>query len=62
MEAQVVGEKILEVDKRCIIVKTFFVMHGVENTGIAVLNLALFYLSSNFHKMKLPTVSIKSCT
>jgi hypothetical protein len=53
-------EKILEVGDQSSIVKTFFVMAGVQNIGIAIAILALFLLSSNFHKMKIPTVSLKN--
>jgi hypothetical protein len=53
-------EKILEVGDQCSIVKTFFVTVGIHNIGIAIAILALFLLSSNFHKMKISTVSPKS--
>jgi hypothetical protein len=53
-------EKILEVGERCSIVKTFFVMEGIQKTCIAIAILPLFLLSSNFRKMKIPTVSTKS--
>jgi hypothetical protein len=53
-------EKILEVGDQCSIVKTFFVTAGVQNIGIAIAILALFLLSSNFHKMKIPMVSPES--
>jgi hypothetical protein len=53
-------EKILEVGERRSIVKTFFVLKGVQNTHIAIAILALFLLSSNFHKKKIPTLSTKS--
>jgi hypothetical protein len=55
-------EKILEVGKQCSIVKTFFVMEGVQKIDIAIAILALFLLSSNFHKIKIPIVSTKSCS
>jgi hypothetical protein len=54
---KVVVEKILEVGDQHSIVKTFFVIAGVQNIGIAIAILPLFIMSSNFHKMKLPTVS-----
>jgi hypothetical protein len=38
-------EKILEVGEQCSIVKTFFVIEGVQNIGIAIAILALFLLS-----------------
>jgi hypothetical protein len=53
-------EKILEVGDQHSIVKTFFVMAGVQNIGIAIAILALYLLSSNFHNMKIPTRSSKS--
>jgi hypothetical protein len=53
-------EKILEVGDQRSIVKTFYVTAGVQNIGIAIAILALFLLSSNFCKMKIPTVSSKS--
>jgi hypothetical protein len=53
-------EKILEVRDQHTIVKTFFVTAGIQNIGIAIAILSLFILSSNFHKMKIPTVSPKS--
>jgi hypothetical protein len=62
VECEVVGDKILGVGERHSIVKTFFVMEGVQKTGIAIAILALFLLLSNFHKMKIPTVSTKSST
>jgi hypothetical protein len=52
----------LEVGERHSIVKTFFVMKGVQNIGIANDIFALFLLSSNSHEMKIPTVSTKSST
>jgi hypothetical protein len=51
-------EKILKVGERRSIVKTFFVIQGVEITSIAIANLALFILLSNFHKMKIPMVTV----
>jgi hypothetical protein len=48
-------EKILEVGDQRSIVKTFFITAGVQNIAIAIL--ALFLLLSNFHKMKIPTMS-----
>jgi hypothetical protein len=59
---EVFVEKILEVGEQCSIVKTFFVMEGVQNTGIAIAIIALFLLLLNFHKIKIPTVSTKSST
>jgi hypothetical protein len=53
-------EKILEVGDQHSIVKTFFVTARVQNIGNAIAILALFLLLSNFHKMKIPTVSPKS--
>jgi hypothetical protein len=53
-------EKILDVEERRSIVKTFFVIEGVQNTGIALAILSLFLFSSNFHKIKIPTMSTKS--
>jgi hypothetical protein len=52
--------KILEVGDQHSIVKTFFVAAGVQNIGIGIAILDLFLLLSNFHKMKIPTVSPKS--
>jgi hypothetical protein len=57
---KVVVEKILEVGEQRSMVKTFFITAGVQNIDIAITILALFLLSSNFHRMKIPTVSIKS--
>jgi hypothetical protein len=48
MECQVVVEKILEVGEQHSIVKTFFVMEGLQKTGIGIAILALFLLLSNF--------------
>jgi hypothetical protein len=59
---KVLVEKILEVGDQRSIVKTFFVTAGVQNISIAIAILALFLLSSNFHKMKIPTVSTRTCT
>jgi hypothetical protein len=59
---KVLVEKILEVGDQRNIVKTFFVTAGVQNIGIAIANLALFFSSSNFYKMKIPMVSTKSST
>jgi hypothetical protein len=53
-------EKILEVRDQRSIVKTFFVTAGVQNFGIAIAILAFFLASSNFHKMKITTVNLKS--
>jgi hypothetical protein len=60
MASKVFVEKILEVGDQHSIVKTFFVTAGEQNIGIAIAILALFLLSSNFHKMKIPMVSPKS--
>jgi hypothetical protein len=59
---KIVVEKILEIGDQRSIVKTFFVTTGVQNIGIAIAILALFLLSSNFHKIKIPKVSPKSST
>jgi hypothetical protein len=53
-------EKILEVGDQCSVVKTFFVMAGVQNIGIHIAILVFFLASSNFHKMKIPMVNLKS--
>jgi hypothetical protein len=53
-------EKILQVGDQRSIVKTFFVIAGVQNIGIGIAILAFFLALSNFHKMKIPTVSLKS--
>jgi hypothetical protein len=50
MACKVLVEKILEVGNLSSIVKTFFVTAGVQNIGITIAILALFLLSSNFHK------------
>jgi hypothetical protein len=55
-------EKILEVGDQLGIVKIFFVMARVQNIGITIAILAFFVLSSNFHKMKIPMVGLKSST
>jgi hypothetical protein len=52
MECQVVVEKNLEVGEQCSIVKTFFVMEGVQNTSIDIAILALFYCVQIFIKWK----------
>jgi hypothetical protein len=57
---KVLVEKILEVGDQRSIVKTFFVMAGVQIIGTAIAILALYLLLSIFHKMKIPTVSLKS--
>jgi uncharacterized protein YybS (DUF2232 family) len=62
MECPVVVKKILEVGEQRSIVKTFFVMEGVQKTSIVIVILALFLLSSNFHKMNIPTASTKIST
>jgi hypothetical protein len=53
-------EKILEVGDQRSIVKTFFVTAGVQNIGIGIAILAFFLASSNFQKMKIPAVNLKS--
>jgi hypothetical protein len=53
-------ENILEVGDQCSIVKTFFVIAGVQNIGIGIAILAFFLASLNFHKIKVPTVNLKS--
>jgi hypothetical protein len=56
-------EKILEVGDQCSIVKTFFVTVGGAGYKILalVLPFLLFFLAfPNFHKMKIPTVNLKS--
>jgi hypothetical protein len=60
VDCEVFLEKILEVGEGCSIVKTFFVMKGLQNSGIALAIVALLLLLSKFHKMKIPTVSTKS--
>jgi hypothetical protein len=57
---EVVVEKILEVGDQRSIVKTFFVTAGIQNIGIAIAILAFLLVSSNFHKMKIATVNLKS--
>jgi lipoprotein signal peptidase len=42
-------EKILKVGEGCSIVKTFFVMVGVRNSGIAFAIVVLFLLSLKTH-------------
>jgi hypothetical protein len=53
-------EKILEVRDQRSIVKTFFVMAGVQNIGIGIAILVFFLASSNFHIMKIPMVNLKT--
>jgi hypothetical protein len=55
-------EKILKVGEGCSIVKTFFVMDGIQNNGTALAIVALLLFSSNCHKMTIKTVSTKSFT
>jgi hypothetical protein len=55
-------KKILEVWEGCSIIKTFFVMEGVKNSGIALAIVALFLILSQPHKTKIPMVSTKSST
>jgi hypothetical protein len=62
VECKVIVEKILEVGEQHSIVKTFFVMEGIQNTGIAIAILALFLFSSEFYKIKIPMVSTKNST
>jgi hypothetical protein len=57
---EVVVEKILEAGEQCSIVKKKNCNGGGTKTDIAITILALFSLSSNFHKTKIPTVSTKS--
>jgi hypothetical protein len=59
---KVLVEKILKVGDQRSIVKTCFVTVEVQNISIAIAILALFLLLSNFHKMKIPTLSTKSST
>jgi hypothetical protein len=59
VECEVVVKKILKVGEQHSIAKTFFVMEGVQNTGIAIAILALFLLLSSFYKIKIPTMSMK---
>jgi hypothetical protein len=53
-------EKILEVWDQCSIVKTFFVTARVQNIDIAIAILAFFLASSNFYKLKITMVNLKS--
>jgi hypothetical protein len=53
-------EKILEVGDQCSIVKIFFITTGVQNIGIGIAILAFFLASSNFHKIKIVMVNLKS--
>jgi hypothetical protein len=62
VECKVLEVKILKARKQRSIVKTFFVIDGVQNTGIAIAILALFLLLSNSPKMKISMVSTKSST
>jgi hypothetical protein len=57
---EVLVEKFLEIGERRSIVKTFFVIEGVQKTYIAIAILALFVFSSSFHNMKIPTEITKS--
>jgi hypothetical protein len=59
---KVLVEKNLKVGDQHSIVRTFFVMAGVQNTSIGITIVALFLLSSNFYKMKIRTVSTNSFT
>jgi cell division protein FtsX len=53
-------EKILEVRDQRSIVKTFFITAGVQNIGIGIAILVFFLAFSNFHKLKIPMVNLKS--
>jgi hypothetical protein len=53
-------EKILEVGDQRSIVKIFFLTVGVQNIGIAIAILDSFFASSNFHKMNITMVNLKS--
>jgi hypothetical protein len=53
-------KKILEVGDQRSIVKILFVTAGIQNIGIGIAILTFFLALSNFHKMKIPTVSLKS--
>jgi hypothetical protein len=55
-------EKILDVGEGCSIMKTFFVMEGGQNSGIALAIVTLFILSSKYDKIYIPMVSTKSST
>jgi hypothetical protein len=57
---KVLVEKILEVGDQRSIAKIFFVTAGVQNIGIGIAILAFFLASSNFHKIKIATVNLKS--
>ena len=59
MAYKVFVEKNLEVEDQRSIIKTFFVMVGVQNTSIGIAIVALFLLSSNFYKMKIRTVQYR---
>jgi hypothetical protein len=60
VECEVLVEKILEVGEGCSIVKTFFVMEEVQNSGISLAIVVLFLFLSKSHKMKIPMISTKS--
>jgi hypothetical protein len=62
VECEVSVEKILEVGEGCSIVKTSFVMEGIQNSGTALAIVTLFLLLSKSHKMKIPTMNTKSFT
>jgi hypothetical protein len=53
-------QKILEVGDQNSIEKTFFETAWVQNIGIGIAILAFFLAFSNFHKMKIPMVNLKS--
>jgi hypothetical protein len=55
-------ENFLEIGEGCSIVKTFFVMDRIQNSGIALAIVALFLLLSKSHTMKIPIVSTKRPT
>jgi hypothetical protein len=46
VEHEVLVEKVLEIGEGYSIVKTFYVMEGVQNSGIALAIVALLFLSS----------------
>jgi hypothetical protein len=53
-------EKFLEVGEQHSIMKTFFVMEAVQKSGIGIAIVALFLLSSNIHKIKIPMMSTRT--
>jgi hypothetical protein len=62
VECEVLVEKFLEVGEGCSIVKTSFVMDGIQNSGIALAIVAIFLLLSKSYNIKIPIVSTKSST